>query len=70
MALPEDLRRRLEDLPDTALETIMQWIDEHFPVSTDTYDAARQRARELMHQGMPIDWDRDKPSRDALHERH
>ena len=70
MAIPEELRRRLEALPDTAYDALMAWLDEYFRSRTESYAAARQRAREIMREGLPIDWENDKVSRDDLHDRH
>lgn len=69
MAIPEELRRRLESLPDSAYAALLAWLDEHFPSPDDRDAVIRQHAREILWEGFPIDWGHDRLPREEIHAR-
>lgn len=48
---------------------LAQFLDAVVDRSSEFYDQAHQRARELMDWGFPLNWNPEKVSRDACHER-
>lgn len=70
MALRDELIRRITVLPEDTLEDVARYLDHMMGASADTYEAAHARALTYMRQGLPLNLEAGRLTREQLHERH